>query len=775
MVNIDEALWAQDITEISMYNLSRFGHKIDTDDREERIISRLLNTKEAEVEKILQKPKVTKREEQKLKKVFDFETGRLREAYTTPARLEDYTVTPETADKTADLSTFYKTPVVKMKDFFKNKAISDWAKGQYKIGDLEKMSGEEYAQWLVGEFDADVSGWSPQKGEKARQRTIKGKKKKIKSGEYWQKFWDNALPEWEHDVAMQTQKSTNFGVFEERKESWGNILTTIGTQAAQQGALMATAHIATAFGNLFVPHGGMVAGQQTMAIWETGSALKQYKEAVDSLNLSDTQKQQALDIAITTARQHGQVSGALEYVGNMLPFKELLNGKFGGKIVSSLFLKGLASFGIKYTGEIGEEGLQAVSFNEFSKKFKNELLGKLDLADEQRINIEELELNDDVLEVMKQSMKPLLLTSIGGEVATQSHTFRQNKQVELAKTQETPPYPKTQETLPYTKTQKALPYKTQKAPRVITRQKPPRTSDGVMRDVGSRVSLHPVPRPTAPPEARGELIRTIQNSMKTGKPFIIPPTFANGFPIKDMWWDLRDRFSDVRRGRNVEIRKEPGLVQNRTGNLINPQTGKADLPTASAVSMPMIYTGGAVPTYDSDINSLEDHVAVQVGYDTKVDFIKAIQYLQSLGKFKDDRFSVYETPAGLRIMDIGKALGEPQDPKMIDIFKQDKFYTSFTIQRYNKFLSDNGFDRQLTERAADITKLGVGAPYAARLSPKYGRKDDYVARKLFDFGGGKANPKAVDAVKKYHDNIIDIIKSEGAHINIDKLIRLIEE
>jgi len=335
-------------------------------------------------------------------------------------------------------------------------------------------------------------------------------------------------------------------------------------------------------------------------------------------------------------------------------------------------------------------------------------------------------------------------------------------------------YPETQKALPY-KTQKALPYKTQKAPRVITRQKPPRTSDGVMRDVGSRVSLHPVPRPTAPPEARGELIRTIQNSMKTGKPFIIPPTFANGFPIKDMWGDLRDRFSDVRRGRNVEIRKEPGLVQNRTGNLINPQTGKADLPTASAVSMPMIYTGGAVPTYDSDINSLEDHVAVQVGYDTKVDFIKAIQYLQSLGKFKDDRFSVYETPAGLRIMDIGKALGEPQDPKMIDIFKQDKFYTSFTIQRYNKFLRDNGFDRQLTERAADITKLGVGAPYAARLSPKYGRKDDYVARKLFDFGGGKANPKAVDAVKKYHDNIIDIIKSEGAHINIDKLIRLIEE
>ena len=32
------------------------------------------------------------------------------------------------------------------------------------------MSGEEYAQWLVGEFDADVSGWSPQKGEKARQK-----------------------------------------------------------------------------------------------------------------------------------------------------------------------------------------------------------------------------------------------------------------------------------------------------------------------------------------------------------------------------------------------------------------------------------------------------------------------------------------------------------------------------------------------------------------------------------------------------------------------------
>ena len=99
---------------------------------------------------------------------------------------------------------------------------------------------------------------------------------------------------------------------------------------------------------------------------------------------------------------------------------------------------------------------------------------------------------------------------------------------------------------------------------------------------------------------------------------------------------------------------------------------------------------------------------------------------------KKAKFRVYDTSAGMRIFDISRR----------------------TTPNRNTFATDKALGGDYRYRGMVHGQKGA---FDARLMPKPGRPDDVVATYLVYFGTGPVNPKNLQEVKKYHDDLIRLI------------------
>ena len=195
-------------------------------------------------------------------------------------------------------------------------------------------------------------------------------------------------------------------------------------------------------------------------------------------------------------------------------------------------------------------------------------------------------------------------------------------------------------------------------------------------------------------------------------------------------------------GRNVNLRKEL---------YYNPHTQTAGKG----------YFGDfkKTPMIDIDIKGAS-HLARNVYHQGKPEALKGLfKYLKTPAG-KKSLFATYETPGGIRLFDLARRrvprkyynptgnLGGRESGMLNLKLGGDPSYPPFNLRR---------------------------GGYGSRLSPKPGRKGDYVAKLLDYYGSGQAIPRNVMEVKKYHDALIRKIleSSTKENINIGGFFKLL--
>ena len=197
---------------------------------------------------------------------------------------------------------------------------------------------------------------------------------------------------------------------------------------------------------------------------------------------------------------------------------------------------------------------------------------------------------------------------------------------------------------------------------------------------------------------------------------------------------------------------------------INPATGRAT---------PNMYFGNfrRTPMMDIDVRKVPGrrgaHFDRNITYNTREDALRAIdKYAMSpLGRMQNlsialrasslraiDKYAmsplgrmqnlrVYNTPGGLRIIDMKNR-----------------------VTPINYFGPNYGMPGGVIKTDPDyITRrLYPGGAFDYRISPKPGRKNDYVANVVEKFGKGKANPRSEYEVETYHDALIaEVLNNPG--------------
>lgn len=171
---------------------------------------------------------------------------------------------------------------------------------------------------------------------------------------------------------------------------------------------------------------------------------------------------------------------------------------------------------------------------------------------------------------------------------------------------------------------------------------------------------------------------------------------------------------------------------------INPATGRAT---------PNMYFGNfrTTPMMDIDVRKVPGrrgaHFDRNITYNTREDALRDIdKYAMSpLGRMQNLR--VYNTPGGLRIIDMKNR-----------------------VTPINYFGPNYGMPGGVIKSDPDyITRrLYPGGAFDYRISPKPGRKNDYVAKFAGKFGKGKANPRSEYEVETYHDALIaEVLNNPG--------------
>tara|TARA_R100001163_G_C5061624_1_gene198556 strand:+ start:577 stop:1554 length:978 start_codon:yes stop_codon:yes gene_type:complete len=187
-----------------------------------------------------------------------------------------------------------------------------------------------------------------------------------------------------------------------------------------------------------------------------------------------------------------------------------------------------------------------------------------------------------------------------------------------------------------------------------------------------------------------------------------------------LWGQLGDMSAE-------QIKQPTANVALRKGIFYNPAYDKAS-PSywARFKKTPMI---------DIDFEDVKSHVPEQVVFKgpkeqaRRMAINNMVEYTKNNKKAK---FRVYDTSAGMRIFDISRR----------------------TTPNRNTFATDKALGGDYKYRGMVHGQKGA---FDARLMPKPGRPNDVVATYLGDFGTGPVNPKNLQEVKKYHDDLIRLI------------------
>jgi hypothetical protein len=144
------------------------------------------------------------------------------------------------------------------------------------------------------------------------------------------------------------------------------------------------------------------------------------------------------------------------------------------------------------------------------------------------------------------------------------------------------------------------------------------------------------------------------------------------------------------------------------------------------------------------------HFARNIVHESKDKALKNLFSYLKTPEGKKSLFATYDTPGGIRMWDLSRRMS----PK--------KFYKTGISKRLG---DDPSYGMYNMRRGG----------FGTRLSPKPGRQGDYVARFVDYFGEGKAIPRNVTEVKKYHDDLIKKVveSSTKENINIGGLFDLI--
>ena len=226
------------------------------------------------------------------------------------------------------------------------------------------------------------------------------------------------------------------------------------------------------------------------------------------------------------------------------------------------------------------------------------------------------------------------------------------------------------------------------------------------------------------PKYKKEIANRLIRTLKTGEPLNVPMV-GQGKVSQFALRNIRDNVSDVTNlGKGNTLRQEL---------MINPwDEGVARGYYLGLKNTPMI-------DIDLPIGSLAHNPQQMLhGFRNKSDFMKHFERFLISDKGKSHKFRLYDTPGGVRLWDMSKRM-EPQDYLSTGVSKhlgQDRFYTSNLLSTGN---------------------------YSARLSPKPGRVDDFVARFDDVYGYGPTNLDNQFEVLAHHDDMINFI--------LDKLAR----
>jgi len=153
------------------------------------------------------------------------------------------------------------------------------------------------------------------------------------------------------------------------------------------------------------------------------------------------------------------------------------------------------------------------------------------------------------------------------------------------------------------------------------------------------------------------------------------------------------------------------------------------------IASPSYYTGfKKTPMVDIDLPSPGIHTPAQITFNTRKGAINNI--LDYVKTDRASKFRVYDTPGGIRVFNLANRTpgGPTSQTRAIDrALGGDKYYRNM----------------------ADTQEV-----FHARLMPKAGRENDFVARLLGDIGSGAINPKNLQEVTRYHDDLIKIILNQ---------------
>jgi len=209
----------------------------------------------------------------------------------------------------------------------------------------------------------------------------------------------------------------------------------------------------------------------------------------------------------------------------------------------------------------------------------------------------------------------------------------------------------------------------------------------------------------------------------------------NRFTDKKIFWDQLSGMS------GEQIKQPTKNVVLRKGVYFN-----KGYKTAS----PSYWAGfKKTPMVDIDFDAPLSHAAHQVVFHgpRKQARERAIKNIINYTKNnKKAKFRLYDTNAGLRVFDLSR-----------------RSKVSNKTLRRDVDLGGDRLYREGTER----DKI-----FYSRLMPKPGRPGDVVAERIGDIGTGVANPKNLQEIQKYHDDLIKIllqISKEQGHTNLGGL------
>ena len=198
----------------------------------------------------------------------------------------------------------------------------------------------------------------------------------------------------------------------------------------------------------------------------------------------------------------------------------------------------------------------------------------------------------------------------------------------------------------------------------------------------------------------------------------------------DIFWDK------LRMAELEQIKKPTKDITMRKGVMYNKK---------KKVSSPMYFTGfKKTPMVDIDWEDPFSHAIQQVVFrgpkkQARKDAIKNL--LDYVKADKSSRFRLYDTPAGMRIFNLSHRTSPNKMTYAIDkALGGDKWYRQGTMKQ-------NIFHTRVSPKPGRTPETGYP-------------EGDYIAKLIGDVGTGPINPKNLQEVKRYHDDIIRVILNQ---------------